>query len=152
MLKTAMTQDAANPNAGGQEASFEAMRMVLRNDAALIKSCVSGVTSAACTLNFRAGATKVIMLATDEDSDLPFYAANRETDQSSLANTFCNVEYSATAMTCLSSGTRVEPGFNAVFDYVPKLSSNKWVLDKTKRNYFRNSSELVLAAPYEIEL
>jgi hypothetical protein len=55
---------------GAQEASFEAIRMVLGSTANtdLVASCSKGVT---CQLNWRSNSSKVLMIATNEDSDLP---------------------------------------------------------------------------------
>lgn len=82
-----MAYDSDHTDANGEEASFEAMRMVLRNDAKLVNMCVAG--SSACTLNWRDGATKVIMHVTDEDSDMPWFSENREPGMESIDNTFC---------------------------------------------------------------
>jgi hypothetical protein len=56
----------------GQEAGLEAIRMALKpnNGSDMVKSCVAG--SATCSLIWRTtNVTKSIIMATDEDSDLP---------------------------------------------------------------------------------
>ena len=64
-------------NAGGQEASFEAIRRSLPplNGQDLIKACpkdIYGTNQALnCLIQWRDNAAKVIVLATDEDSDMP---------------------------------------------------------------------------------
>jgi len=60
------------------EAGLEALRIVLGADT-LLRSNLPGGGSGA--LDFRTDARKNLILVTDEDSDLPFYVANRESGQ-----------------------------------------------------------------------
>jgi hypothetical protein len=61
------------------EAGLEAIRMVLRG--AVNNELVNNNIPEDGFLNFRTGARPNLILATDEDSDLPFYAVNRFTGQ-----------------------------------------------------------------------
>jgi len=65
------------------EAGLEALRIALNGatDSTLLRTNVGGVGA----LSFRADARKNIILVTDEDSDRPFYAANREPGQTNIA-------------------------------------------------------------------
>ncbi len=64
--------DVGNGQVDGREASFEAIRASLppNNGKDLVKKCTTG---AECALNWRHQATKVLILATDEDSDCKFH-------------------------------------------------------------------------------
>ncbi len=64
------------------EASFEAVRIVLNSavNNTLIRTNVGG----SGPLVFRENAQKAIILITDEDSDQPYYAANRYPDQTTM--------------------------------------------------------------------
>ena len=53
----------------GQEAGLEAIRMSLDGLGHLHKGCESNIID--CSLVWRAGAKRVIIMLTDEDSDLP---------------------------------------------------------------------------------
>ncbi len=83
------------------EAGLEAVRIVLGEavDNTLVRDHVGGSGS----LVFRADARKNLILVTDEDSDRPFYTANREPGQTSLeppaaiAGTDWQVEVNKTA-------------------------------------------------------
>ena len=53
---------------GGQEAGLEAIRMALDEEGNMIAGCAN---TDDCSLVWRAGAKRVIIMITDEDSDLP---------------------------------------------------------------------------------
>ncbi|TPX32887.1 hypothetical protein SmJEL517_g04093 [Synchytrium microbalum] len=61
-------------NLGGQEAGLEALRYVLppKSGADLLKKCVDpSYNGTACNLTYRANASVTVIMATDEDSDIP---------------------------------------------------------------------------------
>lgn len=85
------------------EAGLEAIRMVL--GAAPNSNLVNNNITEDGMLNFRAGARKNLILATDEDSDNPFYAANRFTGQTGTSvNGDTQGEINATAQAVIANG------------------------------------------------
>lgn len=96
----------ANHNAN-PEAGLEAIRMVL--GAASNSVLANGNIPEDGTLNFRSDARKNLILATDEDSDRPFYTANRLSGQTSneppnsIAGTDWQAEVDATAQAAIRS-------------------------------------------------
>lgn len=88
-LQTAFGQISVNGSVGGfqnnhnvnPEAGLEAIRIVLNGatDNTLLRTHVGG----SGPLSFRSDARKNLILVTDEDSDRPYYSANRYSDQTS---------------------------------------------------------------------
>ncbi|TPX38036.1 hypothetical protein SmJEL517_g00041 [Synchytrium microbalum] len=81
-----------NCNYGGNEAGLEALRMVLppKSGIDLISGCVnSAFTGASCNLTYRSGAAIQVIMATDEDSDIPTNVNYRQSDQVTQVTTMC---------------------------------------------------------------
>ncbi|KAJ3106229.1 hypothetical protein HDU97_006862, partial [Phlyctochytrium planicorne] len=126
---------------GGQEAGFEVIRMSLaaNNGSDFQKSCVSPYTaSSSCNLKWRNGTKKHIILATDEDSDIPY------TSKYTMPNQppgLCALTYSDNSGKTCSGGYYIEPPFQ------PRVY---W---STGRQFFRNSSTTLTLDPiYQQEL
>ncbi|KAJ3213606.1 hypothetical protein HDU67_002657 [Dinochytrium kinnereticum] len=136
---TQMTLANVGCSKGGQEAGLEVIRMSLANNngSDFGKACVSPFTSSSCNLNWRSGAKKHIILATDEDSDLPFTTAYRLPNQ---PRGLCALTYDWSGSTC-SGGFLFEPPFE------PRVF---W---PTGRQFYRNSSQaLTLDSVYSEEI
>ncbi|KAI9334437.1 hypothetical protein BDR26DRAFT_805434, partial [Obelidium mucronatum] len=122
----------------GWEAGLEALRMTLQpnNGTDMDRSnCIAPYTGRNCIINWRPGAQKHIIMATDEDSDIPILNSYLMPGQS---DAFCPSGY---AFGC--GQMAIEPPFTPSYFWKDGLN---W-------NYFRNSSEsLVLAQPYYEEI
>ncbi|KAJ3238330.1 hypothetical protein HDU78_003589 [Chytriomyces hyalinus] len=119
----------------GWEAGLEAIRMTLNsnNGSDMGQSCLTGYNGTACKIIWRAGSERQIIMATDEDSDIPYLNSYLMPGQ---GNALCPSGY---ANGC--TGMTIEPPFQ------PRIFSNQ--------NYYRNASTpITLEAPYyqEIEL
>jgi hypothetical protein len=127
----------------GQEAALEAIRMALTNNGGdMLKGCADQAT---CALNWRTDVTKSIIMATDEDSDLPTrstYRMNGQTASSSL----CALQYTRNwnqkaQQYTYSCDYSFEPDFNA---------KGFW---DSMRQYVRESKDMIaMAAPYQAEI
>eukprot|EP01135_Chromosphaera_perkinsii_P002106 Nk52_evm40s217 gene=Nk52_evmTU40s217 len=130
-------------NCGSWEPGLEAIRMSLNRAS----------TNFANPLSYRDNSHKVIILLTNEDSDLPFNVGNRENNQTN--ETFCSSLLDANN-TCLQSS--FEPGFT------PSIKQQVTGTDRTKLStyisseltlfqYFRSSaSTFALNAAFELEV
>ncbi|TPX43049.1 hypothetical protein SeMB42_g04880 [Synchytrium endobioticum] len=91
LLKSAL-DSLNNCNRGGQEAGLEAIRMVLppKSGKDLSKKCVdNNFKGSACVLSYRSDAAIQIIMATDEDSDLPTSSSYRVPGQVQQSTTLC---------------------------------------------------------------
>eukprot|EP00158_Paraphelidium_tribonemae_P004028 Partr_v1_DN26528_c0_g1_i3_m3375 len=127
---------------GGNEAAFEVMRSALPPYPAdfLTPACSSkyGSNNAAiCNLSWRSGAQKVMIVVTDEDSDLPVNPALRMPNQEaeSLAQKYYN------------NGAPFEALYNVGF--TPKVFK---AITTSYKQYYRNAVNLKLATSYSLEV
>ena len=139
--------DGVDCGFNGQEASLEAIRRILPPYSGfdLEKACAddsstSTTTMDDCSLTFRPGSIKLILLATDEDSDLPIkskYFAKGQYSSSSMYSVNRGQRYDADGGDCYPSmcnfdGNDYEPAWTpAILDYV----------DDAAYTYYRNSSQ-----------
>jgi hypothetical protein len=117
---------------------MEAIRISLaaNNGSDFAKACVAPYTSAQCVLGWRQNAKKQIIMATDEDSDLPTLSRYRVLNQAN--NGLCPQLYSSTAR---CGTTSFEPPFQSR------------IYDSNARQFFRNTSApLRLDAAYMEEI
>ncbi|KAI8852934.1 hypothetical protein BC829DRAFT_33527 [Chytridium lagenaria] len=113
------------------------MSLARNNGSDFGKSCVSPFTSSTCNLRWRAGAKRHIILATDEDSDMPFVSSYRLANQ---PRGLCAVTYDTSGTTC-SGNFLFEPPFQ------PRVF---W---SSGRQFYRNSSApLTLDPIYSAEI
>ncbi|KAI3637808.1 hypothetical protein MIR68_004457 [Amoeboaphelidium protococcarum] len=139
---------------GGQEASFEAMRMALTNQGAdMDKKCGSAFSSSECNLSWRQGATKVFLHATDEDSDMPVNPKYRVVGQNSSAS-FCTHVYTDQGACALGAGAQYEPSFypSGLKTYVQQDSQGKWETSNYFRNMYRQGDNMYLGQSFEKEI
>ncbi|KAJ3192367.1 hypothetical protein HK101_006678 [Irineochytrium annulatum] len=126
---------------GGQEAGLEVIRMSLANNSGsdFNKNCVKPYnTQAACVLNWRANAKKNIIIATDEDSDLPTLSKYMVGTQSA-STALCPTQYNSQGTFC--SEAQFEPPFQPRVFWSPG------------RQYFRNTSTpLTIDSSYVTEI
>eukprot|EP00158_Paraphelidium_tribonemae_P004027 Partr_v1_DN26528_c0_g1_i2_m3373 len=127
---------------GGNEAAFEVMRSALPPYPAdfLTPACSSkyGSNNAAiCNLSWRSGAQKVMIVVTDEDSDLPVNPALRMPNQEaeSLAQKYYN------------NGAPFEALYNVGF--TPKVFK---AITTSYKQYYRNAGNLQLETSYSLEV
>ena len=123
---------------GGQEAGLEAIRASLppENGNYMTKSC-QGVYTSRCTLNWRPNALKVMILATDENSDLPTLARYRMPGQNGSIS-FC---WAPWANNVCTSG--IEPPF------LPRTIMRD---TSGNNNYYRTAQPMRMPTPYEEEI
>ncbi|KAJ3068215.1 hypothetical protein HDU98_008625 [Podochytrium sp. JEL0797] len=102
-------------------------------------SCISGFRgSSTCNLQWRNGAQRQIIMATDEDSDIPI-SNNYLLPNQGSGDAFCPSGYSLVTMGCLSGTAMIEPPFQ------PSLFWNS--------NYYRTSpGPISLEQPYYDEI
>ena len=124
--------------AGGQEAGLEAIRASLppENGNFMTKVC-TGVYTSRCTLNWRPNALKVMILATDENSDLPTLARYRMPGQNGSIS-FC---WAPWANNVCTSG--IEPPF------LPRTIMRD---TSGNNNYYRTAQPMRMPTPYEEEI
>jgi len=127
----------------GQEAALEAIRMALTNNGGdMLKGCADQAT---CTLNWRTDVTKSIIMATDEDSDLPTrstYRMNGQTASSSL----CALQYTRNWNQKAQQYT-----YNCDYSFEPDFNA-KGFWD-SMRQYVRESKDMIaMTAPYQAEI
>jgi len=136
-------------SAGGQEASFEAIRMVLPSRLTGIDmdlGCTStfgGTTDRTkCNLKWNSTSSKVIVHVTDEDSDLPTNAAYRMRNQASESG--CAGLYNSKGEPT-NSNWMMEPLF--------KTRSLMFLTNSTNLyTYYRTQSNLTLEKSYQDEI
>jgi hypothetical protein len=136
-------------NAGGQEAAFEAIRRVLPpfEGKDMVMKCPSafgGTTDPSqCNTVWRTNAAKVIILATDEDSDLPMSAAHRGIGQmAGHGITFCQGNYDS-AQKCIKSANW-EPAFSpAILSLIPGTK---------EYTFYRSGPNLTISKPFLDEI
>ncbi|KAI3657175.1 hypothetical protein MP638_000299, partial [Amoeboaphelidium occidentale] len=131
---------------GGQEASFEAIRMALQNDGNDMDACCTdefgGSDKSKCNLTWRQDSTRVIILATDEDSDLPHVLrVPGQTPSSSLC-----YGYTDASGNCLYDVFRHEPTWGP---YTIRTVYGDYF---QRNNYYRSSTEISLSQIYQNEL
>ncbi|KAJ3045293.1 hypothetical protein HDV00_011165, partial [Rhizophlyctis rosea] len=112
---TAATLSAVACNRPGQEAGLEAIRMSLANNngADFLKKCRDPYL-ASCTLSWRTSTastpvSRSIIMATDEDSDMPVLSKYRMTGQST-STAWCATTYQGSDQYC-SDSSKFEPRF-----------------------------------------
>ncbi|RKO97129.1 hypothetical protein CAUPRSCDRAFT_11180, partial [Caulochytrium protostelioides] len=140
--------DATYP---GNEASFEAIRIALSGDsmdadAGYQRGCSGKYnTTAACSVVWRPGATRSIIVATDEDSDLPARAANRNTGQTPNINSSMCAS-SSYSWPCSSSGL-FEPRFYSKTMHLYKQCSKIFGLTICGYQEFRDGVSPIWLSP-----
>lgn len=134
---------------GGQEAMFEAIRRSLPPNSGqdLTMNCsssVGGSQASTCNLNWRSGATPAIIVATDEDSDLPMSSKWFAPGQSATSSFFSR-NYDASGAPLFPTAA-FEPTWtgNRTFARIQQYR-DVWT-------WYRNSSNIRLDPGYDAEL
>ena len=134
-----------------QEATFEAIRAALPpdNGAFMSKQCLGG-TAGQCILDWRPDALKAMIVATDEDSDLPTLSRYRMPGHNVLNNSICAGWLTAVG-NCPSNANVYEPGWSPKVVIGAQLYYSS---GDTKFYYtwYRTGRPMTLTDPYEAEL